>query len=282
MKTKSINKVNVTINDSKAARAEGIVNTTPELGGRRIAVVSIDLFDVDYSYQRVRTSHVNYLTDNFDINECDPVLVSYRDNKFYIIDGQHRYYAALANGIKNLLCIIRTGLTMEDEARIFVKTNTSRKPLTPFDTFKANIACGNENIPDVKVDMVIKKVCDKHNVRVKKVTANADKARTLRSITLARKIVKSETCGEKCLNWIFETLVKSKWCSSAEGYKAKIVEALKTYYVDNVNNLDIATVKILKVMEEYSPIEVQIYARKQYSDYKGYAGLLNAIRELTD
>ena len=168
MKTKSINKVNVTINDSKAARAEGIVNTTPELGGRRIAVVSIDLFDVDYSYQRVRTSHVNYLTDNFDINECDPVLVSYRDNKFYIIDGQHRYYAALANGIKNLLCIIRTGLTMEDEARIFVKTNTSRKPLTPFDTFKANIACGNENIPDVKVDMVIKKVCDKHNIRVKK------------------------------------------------------------------------------------------------------------------
>jgi hypothetical protein len=100
-KTMENTMVNVTINDSKAARAQGIVDTTPELGGRRIAVIALDLCDVDYSYQRVRTSHVNYLHDNFDINECDPLLVSYRDGKFYIIDGQHRYYAALSKGIKN-------------------------------------------------------------------------------------------------------------------------------------------------------------------------------------
>ena len=272
--------INAIINDTKATRAEDIVSTTPELGGRQIALVDLDLCDVDYEYQRVRTSHVNYLYDNFNINECDPLLVSYRNGRFYIIDGQHRYYAALAKGIKRLLCIIRTGLTMENEARIFVTMNKSRKPLTPFDEFKANIACGNENIPDVKVDLTIKKICDKYGIRITKVTTNSDLSRILRSVSIARRIVKSELCGEKCLSWIFEVLTKGKWCDCEQAYKADMMDVLKTYYLDNVNDIDVATAKLAKVMEMYSPAKLQAYARKHYSDYGRFAGLSNALRDL--
>ena len=264
--TMEMENISVSINDSKSARAQGIVDTTPEMGGRRIAVVALDLFDVDYSYQRVRTSHVNYLHDNFDINECDPLLVSYRNGKFYIIDGQHRYYAALSKGIEKLLCIIRTGLTMEDEARIFVKTNTSRKPLSPFDTFKANIVCGNESIPDVKVDMIIKKVCDKYGVVVKK-SPNGTEPRVLRTVSSARKIIKMKD-GEQRLDWIFDLISKSNWAECTESYGSDFLNMFATYYSNNINDLENAKQRAIKAMCDVSPSEFYIKALNRYSSYK--------------
>ena len=44
----------------------------------------IDLLDIDYSYQRVRTAHVNELYDEWSDDECDYLWTSYRDGKFYI------------------------------------------------------------------------------------------------------------------------------------------------------------------------------------------------------
>jgi hypothetical protein len=274
-KTMENTNVNVTINDSKAARAEMIINTTSELWGKRIAIIPIDLLDVDYSYQRVRTAHVNYIYDNWKQTRCDFLEVSYRDGIFYIIDGQHRYYAALAKGIKSLPCIIKTGMTMEDEARDFVEKNTGYKSLTPFDTFKANIANGNENIPDVKVDMTIKRVCDKYGVEVKKVETYGTIPKILRSLTRARDIVKSKNLGEECLDWILKTVTESKWSECQEAYRSYTMDMLRNFYSENIENIETETKKIERLMNRFSPIEMLEIAREYRGKYN--CGLSSAL-----
>lgn len=259
----NLTKENATVNTS---RAEMILNTVSELWGKRTAIVPVDLLDVDYSYQRVRTAHVNKIYDKWDPNQCDYLIVSYRDDKFYIIDGQHRYYAALARGVKDLPCIIRTGLTMEDEARIFVEMNTSRKPLNPFDTFKANIANGNENIPEVKVDMIIKRVCDKYGIIVKKTTNK--EAKILRSVSKAREIISSSEHGEHRLDWIFDLILKSNWSECPEAYGSDFLKMFSCYYTNNINDLENAKQRAVKAMCDVSPTEFISKAMYKYSAYK--------------
>ena len=270
--TMEMENINVTINDSKAARAEMIINTTSELWGKRIAIIPIDLLDVDYSYQRVRTAHVNKIYDNWDEKRCDFLIVSYRNGVFYIIDGQHRYYAALARGVKNLPCIIKTGMTMEDEAYEFVKWNTSRKPLSPFDTYKANIACGNEKIPEVKVDMTIKKVCDKYGITIKK-APNSSEPKILRTVTDARAIVCKDCSGEERLDWILDLISKSNWVDCPETYGSDFLRMFSNYYTNNVNDLENAKARAIKGMCEVSPSEFATKALYRYSTYKRVAAL---------
>lgn len=265
----NLTKENATVNTS---RAEMILNTVSELWGKRTAIVPVDLLDVDYSYQRVRTAHVNKIYDKWDPNQCDYLIVSYRDDKFYIIDGQHRYYAALARGVKDLPCIIRTGLTMEDEARIFVEMNTSRKPLNPFDTFKANIANGNENIPEVKVDMIIKRVCDKHGIKVRQVKTSTE-PKVLRTVTQARNIVGKDGNGEHRLDWIFDLIAKSDWAECPESYGSDLLTVFSVYYSNNINDLENAKSRAIKGMCEISPTEFVAKAMYRYNTYKRIGAL---------
>ena len=274
--------INVVAEDTKAIRARDIVDTTPEIGGIRVAFVAIDLYEVDYSYQRVLTTQVNYLTDNFKIANCGTLDVSYRDGRFYIIDGQHRYYAARANGIEKLLCIIRTGLTAEDEARIFVELNKTRKKPSPFDIFKANIRNGDESIPDVKVDMIIKKVCDKHKVDVKQST-DSYKTHILRSLDRARDIVTSKNLGEKCLDWMLDLITtEDKWSECQEAYRSYTMTMLKTFYVENIENIEVETERLKKLMGRLSPTEMLKLAndyRKKYECTTG-AAMSMVLKEL--
>lgn len=265
----NLTKENATVNTS---RAEMILNTVSELWGKRTAIVPVDLLDVDYSYQRVRTAHVNKIYDKWDPNQCDYLIVSYRDDKFYIIDGQHRYYAALARGVKDLPCIIRTGLTMEDEARIFVEMNTSRKPLNPFDTFKANIANGNEDIPEVKVDMTIKRICDKYGIKVRK-AKNVSEPRVLRTVTRARLLVNSDDQNGKRLDWIFELISKSNWSECPEVYSTDFLMMFSSYYLNNINDLENAKQRAIRAMCGISPSDFYAKARAKYSTYKRNAAL---------
>ena len=260
----NLTKENATVNTS---RAEMILNTVSELWGKRTAIVPVNLLDVDYSYQRVRTAHVNKIYDKWDPNQCDYLIVSYRDDKFYIIDGQHRYYAALARGVKDLPCIIRTGLTMEDEARIFVEMNTSRKPLNPFDTFKANIANGNENIPEVKVDMIIKRLCDKYGIKIKQMKTGTE-PRVLRTMYDPRTIVGKDASGEARLDWIFDLISKSNWSECPEPYGSRFLRMFSVYYNNNINDLDNAKAKAIKTMCDISPSEFYAKAINKYNTYK--------------
>lgn len=96
-----------------------------------------------------RKTHGDKLAKNFDWNEYDPIHVSFRNGKYWVIDGQHRLYAIRKNsGGKDVsvLCRVFYGLTEQDEADHFLKSNLIVCNLTTGDKFCVNYRMGDEAI----------------------------------------------------------------------------------------------------------------------------------------
>lgn len=264
--------INATVNNTVWATT--VINNAYSICGKRIASVPVELMELDHTYQRVLGKTVRKLMTEWDNNKCDFLVVSYRDNKFYIIDGQHRYSVAKAKEIADLPCIIFTGLTQKDEALMFAKQQDNVNKLTPYDTFKANIACGDESIPEIAIDMKIKRVCDKYGIQVKKYGNNMGNQKVLRCLSNVRK-------SHENFEWIMDVINASNWANCPQAYKDSIYNVLKTYHNENKDNLNNAELNIINMMNTVTPDELETMAKYEYSEYKLGAALTLCVRDLT-
>lgn len=99
-------------------------------------------------YQRVVSdSTVQKLIKNWDPRFLDPIVVSYRDGKYYVIDGQHRVVAIQRmhpdEDVK-VRCIVHTGLTYADEAELFYKLDQCKKKLSYSQSVNALLQAGTD------------------------------------------------------------------------------------------------------------------------------------------
>lgn len=82
---------------------------------------------VDDLYQRsLDTRRVNRIVEEFDPNLVNPIKVSYREGKYWVIDGHHTMAALIAkNNGKDLLvdCRVFYGMTWLDEVNLFLEQN---------------------------------------------------------------------------------------------------------------------------------------------------------------
>lgn len=103
---------------------------------------------VDHAYQRPADRRIiDSIARTWDWRLCAPLTVSRRGSppQFYVIDGQHRLEAAKLRGdIQYLPCIISSFETVEEEAGLFVQVNRKRRPPNALETFKAELAAGDE------------------------------------------------------------------------------------------------------------------------------------------
>ena len=99
-------------------------------------------------YQRpVEQKNVDKLVRNWNSLELYPVIVSFRDGKFNVVDGQNRIAAMrqMAGGGDVIVpCIIYTGLTYEQEAELYAKLDKGKRPLTPRQHTKALVESGSD------------------------------------------------------------------------------------------------------------------------------------------
>lgn len=126
-----------------------------------VAVMDVRLLIVDPKYQRDPTKRKQPLINNFDIHKTGVIEVSYRDGLLYIIDGNHRVIAAIANGEYFLFIKIINGLTgmsQKDEASYFTHQNDNRLTLNVLERDKGERACGNP------VNIMIHDFCNKYGI----------------------------------------------------------------------------------------------------------------------
>jgi hypothetical protein len=284
-KEKSIMKlVNGTVAMKEMAHeilAETIINNTTDMNGVRFACINIELIRICDEYQRpTNKAHVQELVPEFSMIYAGCLTVSYRDGWFYVIDGQHRYKAALAKGIKSLNCIIVTGLTLKQEAKMFRDLNVTSKTPTIYEIFYSNICNGDESDPDVKVDMQIKRICDDYNIEVKKFS-RCSEGKKLRCLATARKIVGSTTYnGTDCFKWIIDLLNLSDWADDSSAYKDEIIATLRNFWVDN-RNIDGIEKKVIKALNSTTPEKFIKKARGgKYVDYGKNVALGLYLRDL--
>ena len=85
-------------------------------------------------YQRgVQRKRVELIASHFNEYTANEPKVSFRNGKYYVVDGQHTIESRiLRNGGKDLpiLCKVYTGLTMQQEALLFAEQNGHSAPLT--------------------------------------------------------------------------------------------------------------------------------------------------------
>ena len=106
-------------------------------------------------YQRpVEQKNVDKLIRNWNSRELYPVIVSFRDGKFNVVDGQNRIAAMrqMAGGGDVIVpCIVHTGMTYEEEADMYAKLDTDKAPLTPRQHTKALVEAGTDaKVTEVK------------------------------------------------------------------------------------------------------------------------------------
>ncbi|WP_170150966.1 DUF6551 family protein [Hephaestia caeni] len=112
---------------------------------------------VDQSYQRSIDNEgsrrlIASIAANFDWRLCAPLVVSRRlDGSKVIIDGQHRWAAAVRRGdLLQLPCCLFTYDSPEDEARMFIVANRARKPMNRLDDFHAALAAADEDALEIQ------------------------------------------------------------------------------------------------------------------------------------
>lgn len=115
----------------------------------------LDRLSMDASYQRSTDNDASRrliasIAANFDWRLCTPLVVSRRaDGSFAVIDGQHRLLAARLRGMDDLPCCVFTYESAEEEAKMFVAANRSRKAMNRLDDFHAALAAGDSEAHQV-------------------------------------------------------------------------------------------------------------------------------------
>ena len=103
-------------------------------------------------YQRpVDEREVDRLIKEWDERLLDPLVVSFRDGKFNVVDGQHRIAAMRKmNGGKEVMvrCVIYSGLSYKEEAELCYKLDKAKKRLTLAQATNAKVESGSDS--DVK------------------------------------------------------------------------------------------------------------------------------------
>lgn len=78
-------------------------------------------------------AHVNEIKRDFHDDMVQPVIVSFRDGKYWVVDHQHlstAIYEMNGNNPNTLIdCEVKSGLTYEEEADWYYRLNTGSKPL---------------------------------------------------------------------------------------------------------------------------------------------------------
>ncbi len=250
--------------------AETILANTRTVGEIRIGFLPLSVLCVDYSYQRYSRTKVKEIASNFDHNKCGFLLVSYRENesRFAIIDGGHRFEAASLIGLTSLPCQILTGLSVEDEAKVFAAQNENRTRLSETDLLKAQIVSGDEIA--IGFQMLTKEFGIK-------LYHNGSDARigTLVCIKTARKIYAE---NPDALRWVFEMIRKANWNSVSKGYVVYTILPLYNLYRDHADDLKEIENRILPFMRHVSP---QTMLTKAQSTFYGYTRA-EAMTELLD
>jgi len=115
----------------------------------KIVEVKIDNICIA-EYQRTPDSNeIRKIQDKFDPRMVGIGLVSKRDGKYFIVDGNTRKTAMKSLGYKQMSVMLVEGLDYSEEADLFLKFNKNRKNLNPNQLFFAEVEAKHEKALDM-------------------------------------------------------------------------------------------------------------------------------------
>lgn len=135
-----------------------VTKARPPLGPRRshVEMLTFGSLRIDARMQRKEVpARVRYLVKNWELGKVGILEVARLDGAYFIINGQHRWRAAMELGLGDtkVRCIVTEGLTAQEAAALFLSGNDVR-PVSAFDKFDIALFAGTPEY--VGVDEILK------------------------------------------------------------------------------------------------------------------------------
>lgn len=181
------------------------------------------LFVDDLYQRRLDTHRVNKIVQNFNPNLVNSIKVSFRDGKYWVIDGHHTMAALIAkNGGKDLLvdCLVFYGMTWIDEVSLFLEQNGAyARTVSINDRLRAMNNAGDPSVSKMvklteKSGLVISFNGHKGNNRIV----------ALSTLTKVFANLTEEEYSE------YLSLLKKTWGGSQESLSREILQGMYVFY----------------------------------------------------
>lgn len=168
----------------------------------------------------IKRAQVNKIKREYHEDMVQPAIVSFRDGKYFIVDGQHRSQAKyeLNGNDPNtpILCDVRTGLTYEQEADLYYRLNTGSRKLSFADELTGLIESKDGHA--LKFQSVIES-CG--------YVIGGNSVNSLRAISTAWKFF-NKSDGEERLTAIL-TLTHRCWPESKNGAHSTMIDGISLF-----------------------------------------------------
>lgn len=118
--------------------------------------VTVNEIHVNPRAQRdLRPGWAAQIAADFDPDRFTPPLLSKREGKYFVIDGQHRIQAMHIMGWEDqqLQCWVYEGISEADEADLFLWHN-NRRQVSSFDKFQVGVIAGRDD--EVDIDRIVR------------------------------------------------------------------------------------------------------------------------------
>ena len=202
----------------------------------------------------INRAKVNDIRRNFDPDQVEPVIVSFRDGKYYIIDGQHTALAIYElngkDGATRIYCDVRDGLTYAQEARLFYKLNTNKQVVSIADKIWALVVAGDEDA------ISFKEIIERSGYTFGRKSTN-----TISPIGTCWKVYNSPD-GATRLEGIL-TLVHDTWPDNAAAVSTDMVNGLNEFFKNHGDGFDRE-----RFVKTFSVIEPKVIVTDARSLYK--------------
>lgn len=180
---------------------------------------------VDPDVQRsLNPKQVDKLENEWDEIFAGTLVISKRkDGSMWVVDGQHRCAAGLRKDGEMIFdAEIHEGLTLQQEADMFLALNKDRKPPHPFDNYHVSITAGKELEMRIEAEVASRGLMVAKTASANKVAA-IEKLRSLANKDKARTGLISDTL-EVC---------EAAWGRNAESWDNMIIFAVGTVIIKN-------------------------------------------------
>lgn len=219
MNLATTNTVTVLPDARDLAWAANIVKNAPVTSsGARYAAIPMELLHLP-SYQREEERRVFQIAANWDEAKCDAILVSYRDGRFYIVDGQHRTAAAKLAGKRDMYSKILVGKTELEEYELFSGQDENVKKVNDYEKIVGGAAIGAE-----PASGIVNLFSELHVPFAGRGNRDAGILTCMRAVSQLYQRDEGET-----LRWILETIQALGWAGYAKCYSNSIIMALANF-----------------------------------------------------
>jgi len=187
-----------------------------------VGMIDTDIISTVMHQQRdMRNKKVDEIVRNYNEDLFGAISISYRDDgTHHVFDGQNRLRAATLLKLKQVPAIIHTGLTPQDEARLFWMYEKMRDKISSRDYFINQVASGEE------FQTKINEIVEKHKFSIAKDNRRRSTFRRIGAVKTLEKI--AQKSGFNTLDITLGTIA-STWPRSSYSLQAQFIEGVAKF-----------------------------------------------------